>query len=247
MIRVVVPTDSQEEDTFATALDYARSICAKAGPAVVDVVLLLHSKKQLEHTNLGGFLGKATVKALGAGPVALGGGLRLSLEILTKRPMLTRPSVILAYYADDGLLDIADGLRPVEGVVAVPWIPKSADGWIQRWGPIIHGQASQPAASLISDTVVVGALERLTRTINLSTGLLNASDKKKADETLRILRAKGHADPSNQIQSWAIRNGWKADYAKDLETLSKRVWALTTKPSLSKIENAEERYARWTE
>ncbi len=246
MIRVLIPLDSQDEITFQTAPAYADAICEKVGAAAQDIALLIHGEGQLDHTNLGGFLGKATVKALSRGPVALPHDRRLSLETLTKRPFLTRPTVIIAYYADAKLLDAADGLRNVEGVIAVPWVLGEADSWVKRWGATVHGQDAQPASPLIDDPVVVRALESLTAVINLSTGLIHPSDKTHADEILRILRAKGHPDPTPEVKSWAIRNGWKPGHAAELETLAKRIWAMKTKPILSKIRDASDRYSRWS-
>ena len=81
--------------------------------------------------------------------------------------------------------------------------------------------------------------------VNLSTGLGHPRDKDHADETLRILRAKGHADPTPHIKSWAIQQGWKPEHAAMLEALSRKVWNLKGKPSLSNFYNANERYARW--
>ena len=246
MIRVLIPLDSQDETTFQTALAYAEAICEKAGASVQDIALLIQGKGQLEHTNLGGFLGPATIKALSRGPVSLPGGRRLSLETLTKRPFLTRPSVIIAYYANAKLLEAADALRNVNGVVAVPWVPGEADSWVERWGATIHGEDARAAAPLIDDPVIVRALENLTHVINLSTGLIHPSDKARADETLRVLRAKGHLDPTTEIRSWAIRNGWKPNHAVALETMAKRIWAMKTKPVLSKIPGASESYSRWS-
>ena len=109
IIRVLVPLDSQEEQTFQVALSYASAICKKA--KVRDVVLLIYTKGQLDGSNLGAFLGKANLKALNAGGVPLEGGLLLTLATAKTRLMLVRPSVLIVYYADDKLLDTADGVR----------------------------------------------------------------------------------------------------------------------------------------
>lgn len=243
IIRVLVPLDSQEEQTFQVALSYASAICKKA--KVRDVVLLIYTKGQLDGSNLGAFLGKANLKALNAGGVPLEGGLLLTLATAKTRLMLVRPSVLIVYYADDKLLDTADGVRNAAGVVAVPWVPGEADGWAARWGARVHDEEPRIQAALIDDPVVVRALEDLTHGINLSTGLIHPSDKSQADETLRILRAKDYPDPTPVIKSWAIRQGWKPDHANALETLSRRIWGLKNKPSLSA--GAKERYTRWTE
>jgi hypothetical protein len=52
-------------------------------------------------------------------------------------------------------------------------------------------------------------------------------------------------DPTPHIKSWAIQQGWKPEHAAMLEALSRKVWNLKGKPSLSNFYNANERYARW--
>lgn len=245
IIRVLVPIDSHDETAFQAALAYASAICEKAGPDVRDITLLIHTKGQLDSTSLGRFLGKANLKALARGPIPLPGGRQLGVETTTKLYSPSRRSVIIAYYADIKLLDAADGLRNIAGIVAVPWIPNEADSWAARWGVKVHGEAPRAAPALIDDPITVRALETLTAVINLSTGLIHPSDKTRAEETLRILRAKGHADPTPMIKSWAIRHGWKPDHATALEALSRRIWGLKGKPILARIPGGSDRYARW--
>jgi hypothetical protein len=98
---------------------------------------------------------------------------------------------------------------------------------------------------LIPDPVFEKALESLTAAINLGTGLLHPRDKELADETLRVLRAKGHSADIANIKSWAIKNGWRPDHAANLSVLAGKVMSLKTKPNLSKFYNAEEKYRRW--
>ena len=157
----------------------------------------------------------------------------------------TRSAVVIAYYANEALLDFVDSLHGVAGTVAVPWVPGEADGWTARWGALIHGQVKQSPAELLDDPVVVRALETLTAIINLSTGLGHPRDKQMASETLRILRTKGHADPSGTIKSWAIRHNWSPAAASDLEALAKKIWSLKSKPSLSAFHDPNGRYDRW--
>lgn len=242
-IRVLVPVDSQEPEAFNLALAYAEQISKTAG--VEDVILLVHTKHQLDSTGLSRFLGAAAVKALNKGTAALSWGGRLHGETMKTLRYTARKSVIIAYYADEKLLDFVDGLNNIAGVVAVPWVPGEADGWVTRWNAHVHGQAKQAPATLIDDPVVVRALETLTTVINLSTGLGHPRDKAMANEILRILRAKGHADPSATIKSWAIQHGWSPNSATELEALARKIWSLKTKPSLSGFHDPHERYERW--
>lgn len=244
IIRVLVPLDSQEEETFGIALAYAEHAAKAAG--VADVVLLTHTKGQLDGTGLSRFLGPGATRALTKGKIAsLSWGGRLRGETMKTLRYQAGNAVMIAYYADEALLDFADGLRGVASVIAVPWVPGEADGWAARWNVHVHGQEKQEPVVLIDDLVVVRALETLTTVINRTTGLGNPRDKQMANEILRILRAKGHADPSRTIKSWAIRHSWSPKAAADLEGLARKIWSLKTKPSLAGFHDPNGRYARW--
>jgi hypothetical protein len=243
-IRILIPLDSQDKRTFGLALAYAEKIATAAG--VSDVILLTHTRGQLDGTGLSDFLGAAASKALSKGTAAnLSWGGKLHAETMKTLHYQARNAVVIAYYADEALLDFVDGLHSVAGTVAVPWVPGEADGWATRWNAHVHGQEKQPPGVLIDDPVVVRALETLTTMINLSTGLGHPRDKQMANEILRILRAKGHPDPSGAIKSWAIRHNWSPTAASDLEALAKKVWSLKARPSLSAFHDPDGRYDRW--
>ncbi|SBW04881.1 conserved hypothetical protein [uncultured Alphaproteobacteria bacterium] len=241
--RVLIPLESHSIETFQTALSYAIQICKKTKAS--SIILLTHTKQQLKGTSLYQFLGDRAVKALSKGTVALSGGIQLRHETMQTLRWVSHPSVILAYYAETRILDLADEQHNIVGVVAVPDLPGEADDWATRWGTIVHGRGRVAPAALIEDGIVVRALEHLTQMINLSTGLGHPRDKEQANEVLRILRAKGHMDPTPKIRSWAIRNGWRPKDADELEKLSLNIWKLKNKPSIAKFCNAHERYDRW--
>lgn len=242
-VRLLIPIDAHDAESFRLALGYAQKICETAGTR--DVILLTHTKHQLDHTSLARFLGPAAVRALNKGPMLLSWGGRLSAETMKTLRYSAHNAVLIVYYAEPKILDFADGLNSVTGVVAVPDIPGEADAWVARWGAIVHGQAQQAPPILIDDPVFVRALETLSTVVNLSTGLGHPRDKDMANQILRILRAKGHADQSANIKSWAIRRGWRPDDAGDLAALARKIWALKAKPSLSAIHDANGRYRRW--
>lgn len=243
VIRVLVPLDSQSEEAWQTARLYAETICQRTGAA--EVVLLTHTKSQLESTSLSRFLGANALRALAKGPVDLGSGVGLQARTMRTLRSPRMQVVVIVYYAETEILDLVDGVRNIAGVVAVPDLPGDADAWARRWGVIVHGAERQPQGRLIADEVVVRALESLTQTMNLSTGLGHPRDRQRAAEILRILRAKGHADPTENIRSWAIRNGWQPDQAVKLEAMSRKIWSLKGKPSLASFHNPHERYERW--
>jgi hypothetical protein len=243
--RVLVPIDSAQLAAWQTAIAAADAICAQAGPPLPEVILLTHTKQQLKGTTLAGHLG-TMAKSLAAGQSAtLPCGAVLRAETLQTIGLMSRPSVVIAAYADEKMLTTLDGFRQAAGIVALPEFVGGVANWEALWNPFVPGQASKAASVLISDTRVEKALQFLTGYINLSHAMLNPRDKSHADETLRILAAKGHAlDPAN-IKGWAMRNGWHPTAAGELGALATKIKGLSAKPSLAKISSAQSRYDAW--
>jgi len=57
VFRIVIPTDIMNEDSWLLAAGYAAEIAVHRKPPSIDVVLLTHTKQQLEHTSLAAHLG----------------------------------------------------------------------------------------------------------------------------------------------------------------------------------------------
>ena len=246
--RVVVPIDSQDPSAWAHALAYAEAIGGNRVPVVEDYILLTHAKQQLKNTSLARHVGASATKALldnSTIPLSSGGCMRH--ETLQTLRGMGRGAVFIAYYADENMLETLDGITGVAGIVAVPDLPGDVAGWIKRWNPLVHGQqqASAPLP-LITDPVVEKALTALSGSVNLSHAMLNPRDKGHADETLRILRAKGHTLDPAAIKSWAIREGWKPGAADELAKLAGRIGSLKTKPGLTAFHDPQGKYARWS-
>ena len=245
MHRILIPIDSHNQEAWEYALAYANKISETTGKKN-DVVLLVHTKQQLNHTDLAHHIGTRAAKALSSGKsISLQSGSVLRFATLRTLGRTLNNTVIIAYFADDKMLENVDDRMGLVGIVAVPDLPGDADQWSARWSPIVHGEQKREAAALIDDPVVESALQSLTQMVNLSTGLGNPRDKDMADEILRILRYKNHQLEPTKLRSWAIQNGWKSDGARDLEKLARKIWALKNKPSMAKIYNWKERHARW--
>jgi hypothetical protein len=246
-IRVLVPIDDSEPEALGIPLSYAKTIAQRGTSRIEKIILLTHTKQQLRSTSLESHLGIQASKALVANkPVGLGDGLMLHHETLQTLRFGAGKAIIIAFYADDKMMDFIDGLSGVLGVIAVPWIEDGAKNWSARWTPHVHGQAAQQPAKLLDDPVIESALQALSRMVNLSHGVLHPRDKQYADETFRILRAKGHSAPVLGVKSWAIREGWKPGAAEELAKLAGKIFALRIKPSLSTFHDPHGRYARWT-
>lgn len=242
--RIAFLQDGTEPTAWTHASGAALAILQQVGGSGVEIVLLTHSQHQLKGTSLASALGGPAVKVLLKGDTVTFGSTTLRHATLRTLSRIRRNAVVMAYYADDAMLDEVDGISGLAGVVAMPDLPDTISGWVERWNPIVPGKAQAPTAPLL-DTIFENALTSLSGLVNLSHGIMNPRDKGYADETLRILRAKGHVADSEKVTSWAIRNGWKPGAAKELGALAGRIGALKSEPSLSGFHNPEGKYEGW--
>ena len=82
MHRILVPIDSQDPESWQYALAYADKIAEQSSQRA-DVILLIHTKQQLDRTSLGGHIGTTAAKALSKGKsIQLQSGANLSVKTL---------------------------------------------------------------------------------------------------------------------------------------------------------------------
>jgi len=221
-----------DSTSWQLAAAYALKMAAEASPRATDVVLLTHTKHQLDHTSLAGHLGPGASKALSKGTTLnLDGGATLRHATLRTLGYSTRNSIVIAFYADEGMLETLDGLKGLAGIVAVPEFDGDIDQWIKRWNPVVHGAKREASKPLIDDPVIERALESITQMSNTAYDVLHSRDKEFAEGVFRILRAKGHALDPAAIKSWAIRHGWKPGGAEELSKAAAKIAKLKNKPS----------------
>jgi hypothetical protein len=245
MHRILIPLDSHDPESWQYALAYVDQI-GKARGQHGDVILLVHTRCQINGSRLSGHMGSGHAKALNAGKsmkLPFGGSLRLAT--LKTLGHVLKGTIIIAFFTDEKMLGAVDDRRGLAGVVVVPDFTDSADEWASRWSPVVHGQSQPVAQPLIDDRIVEAVLDCLTRMINLSTGLSNPRDKDAANEILRILEYKGHVIDLVKLRSWAIQNGWRSGDAHDLSQLAGKIGSLKNKPSMAKIYNWQDKYERW--
>jgi hypothetical protein len=189
-----------------------------------DVVLFIPTKSQLDGTTIDATLGERVCRALKKGErVSLSGGSFLTCE--TKRTFKNYMSteVILCVFPDEGMLKALDSVRKLKVAVVVPWYMEEIAEWVRAWNPVILGKEHGEAERLIANPVVEEAMAMLTRHINLSTGLINPSDRHSAIELLKILRDNGELYDPAPLRAWALRHGWTPEGAKDLEKYAQAV------------------------
>lgn len=250
--RIVVPDTNQSPEHVMTGIQVADHLCKESGTS--EVILLIPAKASLDSGDLHQALGASVHKALLKGlPVKLPSGAQMRCETLKNLQWVSQPSILVAVFAGQSMMDKIDALQNLIAVVAVPWTPDSIDNWVKTWSPKVLGQsakpakAAKPAASLIADPVVEQAMKSLTSMVNRAHNVLHPTDEDHAKRFLRILRSNNHQESSENIKLWAIKNGWLPKAAERLATLADKAFALRTKPKLDNPEHAAKLYQRWCE
>jgi len=152
-------------------------------------------------------------------------GITIDLLIERKLPVAFEDGPILAVWVDDQQLDKIDGLRS-PGICAIPWSSTGIDGWKANWNPV-DVRTGEPDGSdeTLTNPVVEKAMEALTVSVNLSTGLGHPSDKESAIGMLKLLKNAGESYNPDQLRAWAVRHGWQPRHARSLAELAEKVQA----------------------
>jgi hypothetical protein len=113
-----------------------------------------------------------------------------------------------------------DELR-LPALILVPWNEDEGTAWVAKWNAETHGTKTENA-DIDLPQEVIQALKNLSARVNVSTGLSHPLDKQHAKGTfskLAIARVKWIPD---EIEKWAVRNGWKQKDAQELAALSQK-------------------------
>lgn len=250
--RVVVPDTNQSPAHVMKGIQVADHLCKESGTS--EVILLIPAKASLTSGSLHDTLGESVHKALVKGQsVKLPSGAQMRCETVKTLQWVSKPSIVVAVYAGQSMMDKIDALQNLVAVVAVPWTPDSIENWVKTWSPAVLGQsakpakAAKPAASLIADPVVEQAMKSLTSMVNRAYNVLHPTDEDHAKRILRILRSNSHQESAENIKLWAIKHGWLPKAAERLAVLADKTFALRTKPKLDNPEHAAKLYQRWCE
>jgi hypothetical protein len=219
-IRHVMVSHGNDTEKLREAYRIATGLCISLG--VARLTILCNGMKGPTEGILTVITDRATAKQLVKGnEVRLG---NLTLDLRSMRTFEEYPSydVVLGIYLGHDGLDKMDTARLVKGVVYVSLLPDEAADWIQRWKPTVHGATLPAGSSLTLPNTVIKELDELTMLVNLNTGITHSSDKARAVETFKKLKANGHHCQPAAVKNWAIGHGWRPEDGDDLAKLAER-------------------------
>jgi len=132
---------------------------------------------------------------------------------------------VLVIYGGQKLLDAVDSLYGSCDVLYVPWARVEADAWISTWGAKELGKVpdedNAPVEESLNEIVRI-ALDRLTRLVNLSSGIHHPSDHDQAIRTFETLVHKEQALDAELVRQYLVRNNWQPRHAQDVKELAQK-------------------------
>ncbi len=217
--RFLIENHGPNVDAFKIAL--VEAIKFSRANSIDKITLIVSAKGSFPHTVIGEFLGEQASKLLCKGDVVdLGYGISMNLEIPSSLSSHKKFGIVLATYLSEKDMSIIDAIRSTQAVVYLPWHEDDGKKWLAYWNPIIWGNSSWIVEPLTFSQEIEDALNRVTRGINLSTGLSHSNDKEFAKCIFQKLKSEGYDLEPEDVKSWAIKNGWKAKHAEEFGKLA---------------------------
>lgn len=150
----------------------------------------------------------------------------VQFKLMTLRSKVWRwdgPALVI--YGGQGLLDAVDALEGNIDVLYIPWTGNDGDGWIATWNAQkLGGQGEGEARNAdVLPRVAEEALARLTRIVNLWTGIGHPGDYDQAVRTIETLIRKGALADAELVRQDLIRRGWQPAHAQKVSDLASKL------------------------
>lgn len=220
MKRIHIPNMGPDTSNIPTAIAVGVRECKLAGSK--ELALITPAKDNLDSIVVGEFLGRNVAKSLMKGArIPIGDhGVSLAHHSVSTVQKTRTPSVGLVFYVSKEAIKKLDDLQ-FDTLIFVPWLDTEGVEWAKKWDAETHGGSTGDSAVSLPPEVVA-ALKSLTACVNLSTGLGHPSDKEHAKRKFSELRSAGVTWDADELEKWAVRNGWKVADAEELSKLSSR-------------------------
>jgi hypothetical protein len=203
------------------AFQTAYQICITEG--ISEITLLVPAKGSFPNTVVGGFLGMDVSKALCKGvKVKITDSLCLNLESPKTFNPYRSYGMLVGVHLSLKDQNLMDSVLSAKAIVFLPWTEEEGKSWMSTWSPSALGKSLWQVPQPALDPVVEQELLRLTRNINLSTGITHPSDKEFARRILSKLKGMGHHPEPEDIRKWALRQNWEPKVAEDLKKLASK-------------------------
>ena len=215
MKRFFLPYDLTRANSVREAL-----LCGlQATQSIGSELLIVTPLKNLDTIDVGKEIGTAVSRKLMKGETAQISGVRVSYQSMGAIHKIRHPGTVVAFYLDEKDLLKLDDVR-MDCLICVPWTPDQGLAGARKWGANYLGSATPPSPIDLAPAII-SALEDLSHTVNLSTGLLHPSDKRDAQQTFARLRTAHLCWNPEEVEKWAARAGWSASGANELAIMAR--------------------------
>lgn len=188
-----------------------------------DVTLVVPVKNMFRSSVVAKVIGDGPANELYKGRViSLGNGAKMKISL----PRDIRPygdyGVVIAPHLTNQDMDVVDSIIAAKAIVFLPFNREDGVRWLSTWNPKVIGPSTWSGSQASLPQPILAELQRLTRLVNLQTGLTHPSDKAEAKRTLSELNGQhGVVDPE-LVRQWAVNNGWAPRHAEELKKLAQK-------------------------
>lgn len=214
MQRYIIENHGGNVENAKFMFSEAMRICQRDGMS--RITLFVPNKGSFPDTLVGQLLGGVATKLCRGESFLIAENILLDLQGANKVRHICHYEMIVGVYLSLESLFRLESALSAKAIIFLPWMEDEGKRWLSTWGATILGTNTWQVQQTSLPPDVENALSVLTQGINLSTGLIHPSDRRTARRVLTELRDLGHALCSADVRSWAVRNGWRPDDAKDL-------------------------------
>jgi hypothetical protein len=218
--RFIVENAGPNIVTVQKLFEQSAAFCLRNSIGVI--TLIVPVKAAFPDTVIADYLGSSMARRLSRGaPVTLVKNLEIRLAIPSQLNHATDIGLVVAAFLSLQDLAIIDANPSLKALAFLPWTEDEGKKWMGIWTPSVWGDARWDVARYSLPVPVDQELARLTRVVNLSTGLKDPRDKESALRIFKGFRLQGHQLDAEHIKGWAIQHGWPARHAEELADLSR--------------------------
>jgi len=239
--RFYISTQGVDEKARHEAIQHACQL-ANSDSEITRIVLLIHTKG-----NTGWFdniFDRDTVKKLFNGLRFSDCNVPLKIETkLTFKDNYNSSDIVITFGLDsEDVLKIED-YDSIKVIIAIPWLKEGLQKWVQTYSPTeLRGKQEEVVAYPEPSCIVKKAMEELTSSINMSTGISHPSDEREAKTFILSLHKYEPSLDANIVGSYLVRElNWDTEDAKDIEKLINKHFQGGDRTGL------QHHYKRWKE
>jgi hypothetical protein len=222
--RFIVENHGPNLSTVQKIFEQAAIFCLRN--RIGSITLVVPVKAAFPGTVIADYLGTSIARCLSRGAsMTLVKGLDLHLSVPGQLSCGADCGLVVAAFLSLDDLALIDADPSLKALAFLPWTEDEGKQWMGIWTPAVWGASNWRVEPHALPEPVEHELARLTRVVNLATGLKDPLDQESALRIFKGFRLDGYHLNAEHIKGWAIQHGWAARHADDLASLSRKYCA----------------------